>query len=653
MPTTSVDIELGRRRTGTVFRPNMAWNLQFTADGGNYLPVIDILPAGDIQTPRLMSRNTGYNMQFLNVNQNLPFIQQLLRESDIGIYAQRGEFDGSYFRPHHVTFGGAVEGLAEQPDYWLRDVPGMFWPDRRGYNLISTIVEWYYNYNTFFWPNRHGISVIYEPSASLGSVYSVEIPVPDAIRITSSATTAHEFFDEIRNMDNISHIDFSPWTRTTWQSYRIPPDMRQFDSTADFGIDELLLFFNAVLDQRFPVVVPSEADLLNILDAFSANVLLEYAQQVRTHFMDVPYTVPQRVHDLTHEIIQDAANDFDRIIAIRDYLLQFPYTFDTVPVPRDVCFVDHFLFYGQQGYCVYFASAMAVMARIAGVPSRYVEGFVTPATHTYRELTVITNMMAHAWVEVYLEGFGWLKVEATPTYAYLSQAGFPAPLQTRPGTGDGWDEDEWWMYYYEDMEYWWIHQGMPGMPGFQGAGVAPGDAQDDIIEERQNRINPLIVVIAIPAVALAVIFAYAIMRISQVKGGLKKVRKQDASGQIIAYFAGILDVVTHYTVPVGSGETPLGYGKHQGKRFTFRSDSVNLGDLIDLYYKAKYSQHSITEAERALMEEAYFAMLGKLNWENTKAKYLQLRYIQRVGVIGLSENPGDKTVTLRREKVTI
>jgi len=655
MPTTQVNVELGRRRTGTVFRPNRAWNLQFSADGGNYLPVLDILPAGDMQTPRLMSRNTGYHMQFLNVNQNLSFIQHLLREADSGIYAQRGDFDGSYFRPHHVTFGGAVEGLTEPPEFRMHDASDMFWHDRRGYNLIRSVVEWYYGHNMFFWPNRHGISMVHRDTEVSQAAFVVEIPIPDAVGISAvsiSETFFHEFFGEVRNVDSVLHLDFNQWSRITWQNDRILPYMRQFERTADFGIEELLIFFSAILNPHSLVSVPTEADLLNVLDAFSANVLAEYAYQVRLHFMDVPYTVPQRVHDLTHEIIRNASNDFDRVMAIRDYLLEFPYTLDTVPVPRDVCFVDHFLFEGQQGYCVYFASAMAIMARIAGVPSRYVEGFVTPATYTYRELTVITNMMAHAWVEVYLEGFGWLKIEATPPYAELVQAGFPAPRQTRPGIGESWEDDEWWRYY-EDMEYWWIQQGMTGVPGSPGAGPGLSDAQDGVVDEQQNRVNPLIIAIAIPVIVLVALIAYAIIRILQVTGGIKKVRKQDASRQIIAYFAGIIDVVTHYTVPVSSGETPLGYGKHHGKRFTFRSDSVNLSDLIDLYYKAKYSQHSITEAERALMEEAYFDMLGKLNWENTKAKYLQLRYIQRVGAIGLAQKPGDKTVTFSCEKVTI
>jgi len=169
----------------------------------------------------------------------------------------------------------------------------------------------------------------------------------------------------------------------------------------------------------------------------------------------------------------------------------------------------------------------------------------------------------------------------------------------------------------------------------------------------QDRINPVVFAIAIPAIALLAAIAYALMRILQVAGGKKRVSKLDASGQIVAYFTGILDIIAYFSLPVASGQTPLGYGQHYGKRFTFCSDSVVLGDLVNLYYKAKYSHHSIKENERALMQEAYFEILAKLKWQNTGTKYLQLRYIQRVGVIGLHEKARDKNVTLQRGEVTI
>ena len=705
MPTTAVYVNLGRRRTGTVFRPNMAWDLGFAPTGGNYLHTLNTLPAGDLQAPRLMSRNTAYEFQFLNVNQNLPFIRELLREADSGIYERRAAFDGSYLRPHHVTFYGVVEGLIDIPEGIEFPEWGFFWPDIRGYGFITANVEWYYyyGYDIFFWFDRLGISVLrpqsmeevteeeeeaeeedeqeaYEfvgvggliintefinPGVAMGSTLPGELPqnqVPSwPVRPQPAAPAHHVHFGDVANADDIIPVHFFPFSDQRWHGVHMLQPVNRYGrmDLTHFGLAEMQFLLEAMLDPFTPVFLPTEADLLNILDAFTANVLEEYARQVRAHFMDVPEIVPQRVHDLTHEIIRYATNDFDRIMAIRNYLLQFPYTLDTVPVPRGVCFVDHFLFYGQQGYCVYFASAMAIMARIAGVPSRYVEGFVTPATYTYRELTMITNMMAHAWVEVYLEGFGWLKVEATPTYAYLMAAGFPVPLSLadRP-IGDWWDDYYEWWYYEEMMLQALLEMGLiPGMPGM-GAfpGLAPvdgGGGGGGIIDELQERINPIVFAIAIPSIAITAVVVYLLFLIFRIKNGIKKVRRLDASGQIIAYFAGILDVIAYSTVPIGASETPLGYGKHQGKRFTFRSDSVNFGDLINLYYRARYSQHDVKEAERALMEEAYYDMIGKLKWQNTRTNFWRLRYIQRVGAIGLSVKAGDKNVTLRQEKVTI
>lgn len=83
-------------------------------------------------------------------------------------------------------------------------------------------------------------------------------------------------------------------------------------------------------------------------------------------------------------------------------------------------FVTNFLLESREGYCTYFASAMAVMARINGIPARYVEGFrVDPSQfgpEAGKVKAKVTEADAHAWVEVYFEGEGWRVVEATAPY---------------------------------------------------------------------------------------------------------------------------------------------------------------------------------------------------------------------------------------------
>ena len=82
--------------------------------------------------------------------------------------------------------------------------------------------------------------------------------------------------------------------------------------------------------------------------------------------------------------------------------------------------VEYFLFEGQEGYCQHFASAAVLMYRLYGIPARYTTGYaVSPsafepqADGTY--LAVVTDESAHAWPEIFLEDYGWVPIEATPS----------------------------------------------------------------------------------------------------------------------------------------------------------------------------------------------------------------------------------------------
>ena len=136
---------------------------------------------------------------------------------------------------------------------------------------------------------------------------------------------------------------------------------------------------------------------------------------IRETYLSVPSGVEPDVYALVTRITQDAQNDFDRAAALCAYLRSaYSYTLDQNIPPTDRDFVSWFLLTERQGYCTSFASAMAVMARIAGLPSRYIEGYaaVPDSDGTAR----VTQRNAHAWVEIYFSGFGWLSFDATPGY---------------------------------------------------------------------------------------------------------------------------------------------------------------------------------------------------------------------------------------------
>ena len=84
--------------------------------------------------------------------------------------------------------------------------------------------------------------------------------------------------------------------------------------------------------------------------------------------------------------------------------------------PEGVDPVYYFLTESRRGYCMHYASAVTLMLRSAGIPARYVSGFAAEISPGRR--VSIPDRAAHAWVEVWIDGFGWYPVEVTPSVAF-------------------------------------------------------------------------------------------------------------------------------------------------------------------------------------------------------------------------------------------
>jgi transglutaminase-like putative cysteine protease len=132
-------------------------------------------------------------------------------------------------------------------------------------------------------------------------------------------------------------------------------------------------------------------------------------------YLSLPISVTPRVRDLA-SIVSDSGSRrpaLERAAAIEQYLRSLPYAYEVEPVPRGGDAVDQFLFEMRQGYCTYYASAMAVMARSIGIPARVAVGYATgeydPATGAY----TVREAEAHAWPELYIDN-RWVIFEPTP-----------------------------------------------------------------------------------------------------------------------------------------------------------------------------------------------------------------------------------------------
>ncbi len=128
---------------------------------------------------------------------------------------------------------------------------------------------------------------------------------------------------------------------------------------------------------------------------------------------DLPGNIDPIVYETTYRITQNAETPYDKAVAIRDYLkANGTYTLESAYPPEGADAVSFFMNEGMKGYCVHFASTMTVMCRIAGLPARYVEGYLCDIDESGE--CIVTGLDAHAWTEVYLNGYGWMTFDATP-----------------------------------------------------------------------------------------------------------------------------------------------------------------------------------------------------------------------------------------------
>jgi transglutaminase-like putative cysteine protease len=185
----------------------------------------------------------------------------------------------------------------------------------------------------------------------------------------------------------------------------------------------------------------------------------EYPSWILDRYLQLPDTIPSRVMDLAQVLTKDIETPYGKAMAICDYLRTLEYTLDIEAPPNNADGVDYFLFQLKKGYCQYFASAMTVLLRASGVPSRVVAGYgpgeltkqynpentVGHRSAAWQDTFVVRN--SHSWSEVFFPGYGWIPFEPTPGRPPITRGGVDVPPQdvdgndgpavTPDGQGDG------------------------------------------------------------------------------------------------------------------------------------------------------------------------------------------------------------------------
>jgi transglutaminase-like putative cysteine protease len=159
--------------------------------------------------------------------------------------------------------------------------------------------------------------------------------------------------------------------------------------------------------------------------------LLRHQVQYPEGFDEALYTqLPEgfspRVRDLARQITAGAPTDYDRALAVQSWLRgNTRYNLQVPPEPEGRDPLETFLFDRREGFCEHIATAMAMLLRAAGVPTRLAVGFGPGKRNVLTGYFEVAESDAHAWVEVYLPFTGWLQFD--PTFGVPDAAGGGGP----------------------------------------------------------------------------------------------------------------------------------------------------------------------------------------------------------------------------------
>ncbi len=164
----------------------------------------------------------------------------------------------------------------------------------------------------------------------------------------------------------------------------------------------------------------------------------DYPDYVRDRYLQLPTTITDRTRDLAAAVAEGEDNPFDIATAIQNEVrARITYEENIKAPPDDQDVVDYVLFDSKEGYCEYYASAMAVMVRSLDIPARVAVGYYPVPYDDGTGAYVYRERNAHAWVEVYFPKYGWVPFEPTasrPLIEYGSDrpqaTSDPAPTPT-------------------------------------------------------------------------------------------------------------------------------------------------------------------------------------------------------------------------------
>lgn len=251
---------------------------------------------------------------------------------------------------------------------------------------------------------------------------------------------------EIVNVDANEEYLYEPYYSYSPQYSISANDLFERDITSSLSAPSHSLRGGRNTYYYCPPILQMEELIYPDTDAYSKSLavtsdelsyLTTYRDYCFSTYTYVPDNLKKPIQDVVEQI-GSCSGTFDIINGITNYFeKEYRYSMSPGATPMRADFISYFLTDQNQGYCAHFASASTMIFRYMGIPARYVEGYVIPVSSVSEATRVdkdyseyltgtsplgetgvveveITDANAHAWVEIYSDGFGWIPVEVTP-----------------------------------------------------------------------------------------------------------------------------------------------------------------------------------------------------------------------------------------------
>lgn len=232
-------------------------------------------------------------------------------------------------------------------------------------------------------------------------------------------------------------IDVNVSMRFPSQYLPAPFAVDGFDASGNWGFDQNTLSVVATGDRGADQTANLEYRVTSVIPTGGASLATARAgsDPAGEETLRIPDGISDEVRGLAAKITGNASTDGAKAKAIEEYLTsdRFTYTLQA-PASTGTETISAFLLKDQAGYCIHFATAMAILARLEGIPSRVAIGF-TGGTRDGEGYKVTTDNM-HAWPELYFEGLGWLPFEPTKSIgsSTTGENSSPSPPSSEPMT---------------------------------------------------------------------------------------------------------------------------------------------------------------------------------------------------------------------------